>query len=191
MKYRGSIRISDQKTNVPLYKGGTASKAFLTATAVVSDITNTLSNPIWREVVHAFASQNRFIIGSPLLKKRLGRLFPVISDMHHIAFIQIVLLVHQKVLASWKMKFLIKLRGGTPCKILVAYFSWWNWLWLWSDLDEKNKLCGGTPCKIVVHRFSWRNWFNIQKYQWGNPLHNYSFYLCLDCLGKPRAAILI
>ena len=39
-----------------LYKGGAASKAFLTETAVVCDITATLSKVLWREVVHVYAS---------------------------------------------------------------------------------------------------------------------------------------
>ena len=40
------------------------------------------------------------------------------------------------------------LRGGTPCKILVARFGWWNWF-------NIKYLSGGTPCKITVVIFSW------------------------------------
>ena len=56
---------------------------------------------------------------------------------------------------------------------------------------QKNKLHGGTPGNILVHRFSWWNWLNIKKAQWGNPLKNYSLYLHLDFLRRPRAENLI
>ena len=42
--------------NAPLYVGSKYSRSFSTATSVVLNVTDTLSNLIWREVVRAYAS---------------------------------------------------------------------------------------------------------------------------------------
>ena len=44
-----------------------------------------------------------------------------------------------------------KIRGGTPCKILVAHFSWWNWIWFWGDLGG-NVGCSLQLVKLIEYK---------------------------------------